>query len=63
MPGLVPGIRVLNYRSAKEDVDGRVKPGHDGQTRLNPSSGKRIPPNSWPNLICTSNFPCPADLQ
>jgi 3-oxoacyl-[acyl-carrier protein] reductase len=27
MPGLVPGIHVL--LSAKEDVDGRVKPGHD----------------------------------
>jgi hypothetical protein len=26
MPGLVPGIHVL---AAKEDVDGRVKPGHD----------------------------------
>jgi hypothetical protein len=26
MPGLVPGIHVL----AKKDVDGRVKPGHDG---------------------------------
>jgi hypothetical protein len=27
MPGLVPGIHVLN---SKQDVDGRVKPGHDG---------------------------------
>jgi hypothetical protein len=27
MPGLVPGIHVLT--EAKEDVDGRVKPGHD----------------------------------
>jgi hypothetical protein len=27
MPGLMPGIRVLG--KAKEDVDGRVKPGHD----------------------------------
>lgn len=26
MPGLVPGIHVL---AAKEDVDGRDKPGHD----------------------------------
>jgi hypothetical protein len=28
MPGLVPGIHVLAARM--EDVDGRVKPGHDG---------------------------------
>jgi hypothetical protein len=27
MPGLVPGIHVLE--AAKKDVDGRVKPGHD----------------------------------
>jgi hypothetical protein len=27
MPGLVPGIHVF---AAKEDVDGRDKPGHDG---------------------------------
>ncbi len=28
MPGLDPGIHV--FASSKEDVDGRVKPGHDG---------------------------------
>jgi hypothetical protein len=28
VPGLVPGIHVLKYRSNK-DVDGRDKPGHD----------------------------------
>jgi hypothetical protein len=28
MPGLVPGIHVLLW-SRTEDVDGRVKPGHD----------------------------------
>jgi hypothetical protein len=28
MPGLVPGIHVLMH-IAKNDVDGRVKPGHD----------------------------------
>jgi hypothetical protein len=28
MPGLVPGIHVLQ-RVMKEDVDGRDKPGHD----------------------------------
>ena len=29
MPGLVPGIHVFAV-ATKEDVDGRVKPGHDG---------------------------------
>ena len=29
MPGLVPGIHVFLSRGTK-DVDGRVKPGHDG---------------------------------
>jgi len=28
MPGLVPGIHVF-LSSSEEDVDGRVKPGHD----------------------------------
>jgi hypothetical protein len=28
MPGLVPGIHVFQQCS-KQDVDGRVKPGHD----------------------------------
>jgi hypothetical protein len=30
MPGLVPGIHVLTVYS-KKDVDGRDKPGHDGE--------------------------------
>jgi len=30
MPGLVPGIHVL---AAREGVDGRDKPGHDGWNR------------------------------
>ena len=29
MPGLVPGIHVLTL-DKKEDVDGRIKSGHDG---------------------------------
>jgi hypothetical protein len=32
MPGLVPGIHVL-LRRMKEDVDGRDKPGHNGNWR------------------------------
>jgi hypothetical protein len=30
MPGLVPGIHVLAV--LKKDVDGRDKPGHDGES-------------------------------
>jgi len=29
MPGLVPGIHVSD--AARKDVDGRDKPGHDGE--------------------------------
>jgi zinc D-Ala-D-Ala dipeptidase len=31
MPGLVPGIHVLLSYVGEKDVDGRVKPGHDGK--------------------------------
>jgi uncharacterized protein YcbX len=37
MPGLVPGIHVLNH-AAKEDVDGRDEPGHDGVQALMPTA-------------------------
>ena len=37
MPGLVPGIHVL-ISDALEVVDGRVKPGHDGEGRHSPPS-------------------------
>jgi hypothetical protein len=30
MPGLGPGIHFLTVAQKKKDVDGRVKPGHDG---------------------------------
>jgi hypothetical protein len=33
MPGLVPGIHALTA-SQREDVDGRVKPGHDRNGKL-----------------------------
>jgi hypothetical protein len=32
MPGLVPGIHVLEYRGEK-NVDGRVNPRHDGEIK------------------------------
>jgi hypothetical protein len=34
MPGLVPGIHVFPG-SSKQDVDGRVKPGHDTKVKSN----------------------------
>jgi hypothetical protein len=37
MPGLVPGIHVLTVLRGKEDVDGRVKPGHDEKTERTPT--------------------------
>jgi len=37
MPGLVPGIHVLLIIGCKY-VDGQVKPGHDGECRINPPS-------------------------
>jgi hypothetical protein len=43
MPGLVPGIHVffsLNWN--KQDVDGRVKPGHD-ETGVVPTHGTHQP--------------------
>ena len=33
MPGLVPGIRVFLDIATKQDVDGRDKPGHDGERK------------------------------
>jgi hypothetical protein len=33
MPGLVPGIDAFTVR-CKKDVDGRDKPGHDGNTTM-----------------------------
>jgi hypothetical protein len=29
MPGIVPGIHVFVSIEGKQDMDGRVKPGHD----------------------------------
>ena len=40
MPGLVPGIHVFGPGRRASDVDGRDKPGHDGDDVLNcPSKG------------------------
>jgi hypothetical protein len=50
MPGLVPGIHVLN--AAKKTVDGRDKPGHDEPTHTigviccGSSSSHAVPPFS-----------------
>jgi hypothetical protein len=47
MPGLVPGIHVFVYE--KQDVDGRVKPGHDGelQTYFPSHFGGRFSANAF----------------
>jgi hypothetical protein len=35
MPGFMPGIHVLTCVAARQDVDGRDKPGHDkGETSM-----------------------------
>jgi hypothetical protein len=42
MPGLVPGIHVFT-RSPIKDVDGRDKPGHDGDhVHSNPTRSERF---------------------
>jgi hypothetical protein len=40
MPGLVPGIHVLQ-RCGKEDVDGRDEPGHNNYGRMTSLAGLR----------------------
>jgi hypothetical protein len=40
MPGLVPGIHVLPQK--KQDVDGRDKPGHDGNLYFTARSAGEI---------------------
>ena len=42
MAGLDPAIHVFCIKR-KEDVDARVKPGHDERYFLNPSSGTNLP--------------------
>ena len=63
MPGLVPGIHGLLSRGMK-DVDGRDKPGHDGETEKlqrqcsNRASAKLISfPTASPN---SDNITTPA---
>jgi hypothetical protein len=52
MPGLIPGIHVLWLKN--EDVDGRVKPGHDGVIGISTASifilhcGKKIAHSELP---------------
>ncbi|MDB5409079.1 MAG: hypothetical protein JWL84_3991 [Rhodospirillales bacterium] len=36
MPGLDPGIHVFQWKQRRH-MDGRVKPGHDGKRKLEPS--------------------------
>jgi hypothetical protein len=39
MPGLVPGIHAFSFHRRTKDVDGRVKPGHDGEVQADSSAG------------------------
>jgi len=62
MPGLVPGIHV--FEAAKEGVDGRDKPGHDGKKtahapsvpRRHPSGISRLPLSRWPARFGLAQF-------
>jgi hypothetical protein len=49
MLGLVPGIHVFIFVS-KQDVDGRVKPGHDGvgRSRIRGNRAKVVEPLDEP---------------
>jgi hypothetical protein len=39
MPGLVPGIHVFFFFEARSDVDGRDRPGHDGDNTSSNQEG------------------------
>jgi hypothetical protein len=54
MPGLVPGIHVFERK--KEDVDGRVKHGHDDVRGLSSSLAAKSPHTNWLR-IAKSFFP------
>jgi hypothetical protein len=56
MPGLVPGIHA--FLIAKQDVDGRVKPGHDvgpHSTATNPDAFTTGPQRLRSSLIVSTN--------
>jgi hypothetical protein len=41
MPGFMPGIHVFGI-SAKKDVDGRDKPGHDGSVYFRQNANRSL---------------------
>jgi hypothetical protein len=41
MPGIMPGIHVFGI-SAKKDVDGRAKPGHDGSVYFRQNANRSL---------------------
>nr|QDP26672.1 hypothetical protein FNV92_32955 [Bradyrhizobium cosmicum] len=55
MPGLVPGIHVL--RDAPQDVDGRVKPGHDGVESACPFQGSARSSKARTSPVSNSTAP------
>src|SRR5207245_7778796 len=54
--GLVPGIHVFMVTAAKEDVDGRDKPGHDAKIVSNPCTTPR--PRAIPRLTPSASTCC-----
>ena len=56
MSGLVPGIHVFVSIVAREDVDGRDKPGHDEEYRLSSQSGTQ-PCVSTRSSITSASIP------
>ncbi|MET4388875.1 hypothetical protein ABIB73_004640 [Bradyrhizobium sp. F1.4.3] len=51
----VPGIHALH--AARQDVDGRVKPGHDGVERLCPSQGSARSSSARMSPLSSSTAP------
>jgi hypothetical protein len=47
MPGLVPGIHVLDERCRKKDVDGRDKPCHDEKANRFLAAGMQFGGVAW----------------
>jgi iron(III) transport system substrate-binding protein len=69
MPGLVPGIHVFLFRlQGKQDVDGRDKPGHDGEPHkgdamITPRITRRGLLKATTALAATSVFAAPLRAQ
>src|SRR5450755_1850735 len=56
MPGLVPGIHVF-YRPCDQDVDGRDKPGHDGEIAMHDIKSIRENPTAFDQALGRRGLP------